>query len=373
MAEVVLIIDNSEIHSDLYYATHFLAPDDFIYIQANGRKILVMSDLEMDRARDQARVDEVISYSEIEKKLKAQGIEKPTATDVVDAVLKDHGVKALIVPANFKLRHADALRAKGYEISTRTDPFFPERMIKREEEVEAIRETQRAVEIAVGAAIDLLRAAVIKNGSLLGPDGPITSEGIKKLINVRLMELDCVAQHTIIAGGIQGCDPHNQGSGPLKPNESIVMDVFPRSSKSRYYADMSRTVVRGRASVDLKRMYGVVEEAQARAVDEVKAGAEGSEIHRRIVERFDKAGFSTGMKNGRMQGFFHGTGHGVGLDIHEAPRISRVPDILKAGQVVTVEPGLYFTEIGAVRIEDMVLVTDSGCENLTLFPKFLEI
>ena len=371
--ETILIMDCSESNSDLYYATRFMAPDDFIFIQHGGRKRLVMSDLEVDRARAQAQVDEVIAFSAIDARLKAQGVERPGTIDVVVAVLRDLGAKRLTVPGNFKLRHADALRARGFELVTRPDPFFDQRMLKTDDEVAAILDSQHATETAVGAAIEYLRAATAKNGALYGPDGIITSETIKKLINVKLMELDCVAQHTIIAGGVQGCDPHNQGSGPLRPNESIVMDVFPRSSRTRYYADMSRTVVKGRASDALKRLYDTVLTAQQAAVAEVRAGADGSAIHQRIVARFDQAGYTTGPKNGRMQGFFHGTGHGVGLDIHEPPRISRLPDTLKAGQVVTVEPGLYYPDIGAVRIEDMVLVTDTGCVNLTQFPKFLEI
>lgn len=371
--ETILIIDCSERHSDLYYATRFLAPDDFIFLQIDGRKLLVMSDLEIDRAKSQARVDQVLSYSEIEQRLKSQGAARPTSIDVVDAILNDHGVKRLTVPGDFKLRLADVLRARGYELVTKPDPFFPERLIKSEDEVAAIAETQRATELAVGAAIELLRAAVIKNGQIVGPDGVITSETIKKVINVKLMELDCVAQHTIIAGGIHGCDPHDEGSGPLAPNESIVMDVFPRSSRTRYYADMTRTVVKGRAPEPLRKMYDLVREAQERAIEEVRDGADGQAIHQRITERFERAGFKTGPKDGRMQGFFHGTGHGVGLDIHEPPRISRAPDTLKVGQVVTVEPGLYYPEIGAVRIEDMVRVTATGCTNFTRFPKFLEV
>ena len=371
--QAIVIIANSEVDSDLYYATKFLAPDSFIFVQLNGHKTLVMSDLELDRAKAQAHVDEVLSYSKYEEKLKAQGIAQPATVDVVDAVLKERGAKRLVVPADFGIRHADDLRSKGYELSPKADPFFEERVVKTEEEVQSISETQRAVEAAVEAAIEALREASVKKDALYWKGGVLTSEAIKKIINVKLMELDCVAQHTIIAGGLQGCDPHNEGSGPLRPNETIIMDVFPRSSTSRYYADMTRTVVKGRASDAVKRLYDTVKEAQEGAIGKIKDGAEGQKIHQWIMDRFEKKGYHTGLKNGRMQGFFHGTGHGVGLDIHEPPRISRASWRLRAGEVVTVEPGLYYPEIGAVRIEDMVLVTQTGCTNLTKFPKLLEV
>jgi len=187
------------------------------------------------------------------------------------------------------------------------------------------------------------------------------------------MEGDCVAQHTIIAGGIQACDPHNEGAGPLRANEPIVMDVFPRNTTTRYFADMSRTVVKGRPTLEMKRLFDTVLAAQEEAIASVRDAADGQTIHSEVVRRFEQAGYKTGLLNGRMQGFFHGTGHGVGIDIHEMPRISKSGSRLQTGHVVTVEPGLYYPGIGAARIEDMVLVTDDGCRNLTNFPKVLAI
>jgi Xaa-Pro aminopeptidase len=371
--QAALIIANSEIHSDLYYATKFLAPDPFIYIENDHQKTLVMSDLELDRAKSQARVDRVLSYSALEQGLKQNGLQKPRVSDVVDSVLKERQIQRLSVPADFPLRYADELRAKGYELVPRPDPFFERRMIKTEEEVRAIEATQRATENAVEAAIEVLREANVVDGLLHWRDGALTSERLRKLIHLKLMEQDCVAQHTIVAGGIQGCDPHDEGSGPLRANETIVMDVFPRSSATRYYADMTRTVVKGRATDGQKRLYDTVLEAQEMGISMVRDGADGQTIHQKIMDLFEKRGYKTGLVNGRMQGFFHGTGHGLGLDIHEPPRIGRLSWTLKAGEVVTVEPGLYYPDIGAVRIEDMVLVTADGCRNLTRFPKGLEL
>lgn len=368
-----VFIAASETDSNLYYATKFIAPDPFIYLEIKGERILVMSDLEMDRAKSQASVDRVLSYSEIERRAKSLGIAEPGSVDIIHIVLREAGITQLLVPGNFPFSHASRLQELGYQIQTKREPFYEQRVVKTAEEVRHIEAAQRATEAAVAAAHEILRRATITNDQLWIDGALLTSERIKKLINVKLMECECVAQHTIVAGGEQACNPHDEGSGPLPVHRSIIFDVFPRSATTRYFADMSRTVVRGTPSRELKRLYQTVKDAQEEAITKVKDGADGMKIHQGICERFEKAGYKTGLVNGRMQGYFHGTGHGVGLDIHEAPRISRTGTLLQEGHVVTVEPGLYYRGLGAVRIEDMVLVTRDGCRNLTDYPKTFEL
>jgi len=368
-----LMIAASESDSNLFYATRFMAPDPFIFLEIKGERILIMSDLEMDRARSQATVDRVLSYSELERQVRGKGVAGPGSPDLVHAVLESEVITRLLVPGNFPYAHAARLLELGYRLETKKEPFFERRAVKTGEEVRHIEAAQRATEEAVAAAHDALRRTTIKKGLLWLDGEPLTSERIKKLINVKLMERDCVAQHTIVAGGEQACDPHNEGSGPLPADRSIIFDVFPRSASSRYFADMSRTVVCGKPSPDLKRLYQAVKDAQEEAIAKIRDGADGAKIHRGICERFEAAGYKTGLVNGRMQGYFHGTGHGVGLDIHEPPRISKTGSPLQEGHVVTVEPGLYYPGLGAVRIEDMVLVTSDGCRNLTDFPKTFEL
>jgi Xaa-Pro aminopeptidase len=368
-----VFIAASETDSNLYYTTKFIAPDPFIYLEIKGERILVMSDLEMDRAKSQASVDRVLSYTEIERRAKSQGIAEPGSIDIIHMVLREAGITQLLVPANFPFSHASRLQELGYQIQAKREPFYEQRVVKTAEEVRHIEAAQRATEAAVAAAHELLHGATITNDQLWFDGAVLTSERVKKLINVKLMECDCVAQHTIVAGGEQACDPHNEGSGPLPAHRSIIFDVFPRSATTRYFADMSRTVVRGTPSPELTRLYQTVKDAQEEAITKVKDGADGMKIHQGICERFEQAGYKTGVVNGRMQGYFHGTGHGVGLDIHEAPRISRTGSLLQEGHVVTVEPGLYYPGLGAVRIEDMVLVTRDGCRNLTNYPKTFEL
>ena len=371
--KAILIIAGSEQDANLYYATKFWAPDPFIFTQINGRKILVMSDLELDRAKSEAQVDEVLSLSKVQERLKRSGLARPGISDILDDLFKERGVRAVRVPGSFPVALADLLRAKGYPLEVGRDPFFPERMIKNQEEVAAIRETQRLTEEAVKSAVTVIQQAEIKNGELWLRGQPLTSELIRKLLHVTLVGSECLARETIVAGGIQACDPHCIGNGPLKANQPIVLDVFPVSLKTRYFADMTRTVIRGKASEKVQRMYRAVQEGQEIAFRKLKAGVDGKEIHDAILKYFEQEKFPTGLMDGRMQGFFHGTGHGVGLEIHEPPRVSSFSDLLRAGEVVTVEPGLYYLDAGGIRLEDMVLITETGCENLTTFPKFLEL
>jgi Xaa-Pro aminopeptidase len=179
--------------------------------------------------------------------------------------------------------------------------------------------------------------------------------------------------HTIISSGNQCVDPHNEGSGPVKANSSIIFDIFPRSQHNGYFGDLSRTVVRGRASEKLKEIYATVQAGQQIGYEQIRDGVNGKDVHQNILDMFAARGFPTGRINGRMQGFFHGTGHGLGLDIHEPPRIAPIDAILKTGHVVTVEPGLYYIGVGGVRLEDVVVVTAKGNRNLTNCSQFLEI
>jgi len=196
---------------------------------------------------------------------------------------------------------------------------------------------------------------------------------VKLVVEFELLRHQCQARDTIVAGGRQAADPHDRGSGPLRAGETIVLDIFPQHKRHGYWGDITRTVVKGRARPELHRMYEAVRTAQAAALREVRAGARADHIHEGVQQRFKAAGFVTDMRDGLPVGFFHGTGHGVGLDIHEAPSLSTVPVRLRAGHVVTVEPGLYYPELGGVRLEDTVAVTGTGCRILAACEKVFEI
>jgi Xaa-Pro aminopeptidase len=224
------------------------------------------------------------------------------------------------------------------------------------------------------AGIAALQACRVGRDGYLRRDGRrFRAEDLRAAMNTRIMAEGCVPSHTICAPGDQAVDPHQEGSGPIRAHTPIVMDIFPRSEKTGYYGDLTRTVVRGRASPRLLEVYALVNEGVRLGHARVKHGVDGQTIHAEIQALFERRGFRTGVRDGRMQGFFHGTGHGLGLQIHEPPSIGRRPSLLQAGHVVTVEPGLYYLGLGGVRIEDVALVTRSGSRNLTRVPKRLEI
>ncbi len=371
-SEAILIIGASEVDSNLYYATRFLAGDPFLYLEINGEKILLSSELELGRARREACVDHVISISPFENKLRQEEI-TPRPTDILHLYLRERGVSRLLVPSSFPLGHADRLREKGYTVKCREDPFYPERLIKRPDEIEKIAAAQEVTEEAMALAVNIIADSKIECASLRWNGRPLTSEIVQKEVRKMLLDRGYLATTVIVAGGEQGCDPHLHGSGPLAANQTIVIDIFPRSLKTRYWGDMTRTVVRGKASDAIWKLFTDVEDAQNLAISLLRDGAQGMEVHQKVMDHFKERGNETGEVNGKMQGFIHGTGHGVGLDIHEPPRISKVEAILKAGVVVSAEPGLYYPGIGAVRLEDLMVIEANGARNLNRFPKVLEV
>ena len=370
--ETTLIIAASEADANLYYATRFLAPDPFIFLEVAGEKVLLLSDLEIDRGRQQAAVQTVLPLSRYEEGARRAG-EGTGLAAVAARLLLERGVTVVQVPANFPLGVADDLRARGVTVKAKPDPFYEARTVKTAEEVAAISHALAATEGAMDVATSALRASEVRDGVLTLEGEVLTSERVKRMIAAHLLERDYLAQHTIVAGGDQGCDPHEQGHGPLRADTAIIIDIFPRSIATRYHGDLTRTVVKGEASAALRNQYGAVRAAQEEALASIRAGVEGPAVHARVCSLFEARGYRTGEVGGRMQGFFHGTGHGLGLEIHEPPRVSKIPATLQAGNVVTVEPGLYYPGVGGVRLEDVVVVTDTGCTNLVKYPKLLEI
>ena len=371
--EATLLISSSETDSNLYYATRFLAPDPFIFLQIGDEKVIIMSDLELDRARSEAKVSTILSFSSYEESARKSGTENPGTADIIGEFLRERGIKRVIVPSYFGIQNALLLQEKGHDIEVKQDPFFEQRVIKNNDEIRHIEQALHLTESAVEKAIDYIRQTEIRDGYLYRGNKKVTSEDVKKLIDIYLLENSMIAQHTIVACGEDSSFPHNEGSGALRADAPVIIDVFPRSVKSRYYADITRTVVRGAASDEVKKMFNAVTDAQETAFSMIKDKVNGREVHEAILMHFKNCGFESGEIDGRMQGFFHGTGHGVGLEVHEPPRIGKKTDILCTGQVVTVEPGLYYKGIGGVRLEDMVVVQPDGVINLTKLPKILEI
>jgi Xaa-Pro aminopeptidase len=372
--EAQLIIDASERESDLLWASGFLAGDAFTWLKDARGSAVMLTDLEFGRGQKEASVDEVLSYSAYEKAARSEAGDPVPFEDVVLQLLRERAIQRVRVPARFPLQVADHLRRADVEVSCSRDPFFPERSIKRADEIACLEESQAATEAAMLMAIDAVRRSEPGEGKVLQLDGePLTSERLKSMVRSFLLEKGYQIGPFIIAPGDQGCDPHDVGSGPLHAEETIIIDIYPQHMTHRYWGDMTRTVVRGTATEQQKKMHAAVLEAQQRAIDMIRPGASGDAIHQRVQQVFVDAGFPTEKRDGTWVGFFHGTGHGVGLDIHESPRIARNGPVLEEGIVVTVEPGLYYPGLGGCRIEDVVLVTGDGCRNFNRAGKHLEV
>jgi Xaa-Pro aminopeptidase len=314
----------------------------------------------------------VLSWTKVAAPLEKDGKKAPPA-DVIALALKQLGLRRVEVPQSFPLGLAMELDARGIRLGLGPDPFWPEREIKQPHEVRAIEASLRAAEAGLLAGIEALKSCRIRSGWLVRDGRKFTAEDLRAAVNTKMMADGYIPAHTICAPGDQAVDPHEEGHGPIRAHVPVVMDIFPRSEKTGYFGDLTRTVVRGKASYALHEVYAIVHEGVRLGHRMIKDGVQGMDVHKAIQALFERQGYKTGVKDGRMQGFFHGTGHGLGLQIHEAPSVGKRPYVLRAGHVVTVEPGLYYLGLGGVRIEDVALVGKSGSRCLTRVDKQLEV
>jgi Xaa-Pro aminopeptidase len=359
----------------MLYAVGVFVPDPFIYFRVDGKCHIVLNDLEIDRARKKARHCDIISFTQCAEKLRRARVKNPGMASVINLLLCERRLHKIFVPANFPFGLARELRNYKIKVRVRKEGIFPERQIKRADEVKKISAALIMAEVGLSEGIQALKQSKIgRDGKLVYHGVPLTSEKLRAIIDVAVIQAGGSVNHTIVACGKQACDPHDHGHGVLLARQPIILDVFPRSQKTGYFGDITRTVVRGRASEAAHRLYHTVLRAQEIAFAQLRAVSNASEIHRAVREFFEQQGYKTAKKRGRMQGFFHDTGHGLGMDVHEAPRINSTSlDVLKPGHVVTIEPGLYYPEIGGVRLEDVASLTSEGARNLTKFEKTLEV
>ena len=362
----------SEHDPDMLYATRFVVPDPFIFLQQNGKRTIVLSDLEIDRGRRQAQADEIVSFSKIEREVQGKQKKTPPFEKVVAHFLRKRGVRSASVPESFPLGYAEELANSNIRVRSTNGLFWPERETKSEKELQLIRQALAITEKGLARAMEVLRGSKRGRGHRLSWSGrTLTSEILRAEIDSAILRAGGLPANTIVAGGDQACDPHERGFGPLKADTLIILDVFPRAADSGYFGDMTRTVVRGRASDAQRQLWETVRAGQELALRKMKPGMDGLKLHNEIKQFFGDRGYPTELRGGRQVGFFHGTGHGLGLEIHEFPRFQKT--VFKPGQVLTVEPGLYYPGIGGARLEDVVVLTTSGIRMLSRFEKRLEI
>ncbi|MGZ7133430.1 MAG: M24 family metallopeptidase, partial [Halobacteriota archaeon] len=346
--------------------TDFLAEDPFLFLRTDGQSLLVVSSMERARAIRSSTADHVRSREEFQRD--SHELEGDRATvDLFVSVLREYHIKHLGVDAAFPIVLADALRSDGYELHPLSGSIERLRSIKTARELGRMTTVQRASEKAFASALATLRRSKIIGDTLRYDGQALTSEQLKAIIGCSLINDGCTSKDVIVSSGYDSALPHLTGSGPIKAHSAIVFDIFPQSIESRYYADMSRTVLRGNAPCELAEMFAAVQEAQELAVQRIRPGISGAEVHLAVADHFEESGFHTDLEKG--SGFIHATGHGLGLEVHELPFLSKRGGILEKGNVVTVEPGLYYPSIGGVRLEDAVVITHNGNRNITKVKK----
>ncbi len=371
----ILMVADSERDANMRYAAGLSASEPFIYLRIKGKGYVVASDLELRRTREQARRCRVLSLSHCQRQLRRQGHGETGLAEVVRLLLRQWRLKKVHVPANFPLGLALELRRLKIKVKPVEGGLFREREHKTAEEVKKISAAIIMAEVGLSEALQVLkRSRVGKQGRLYYHEVPLTADKLRSVIHVAIFQAGGQADGSIVAGGRQACDPHERGHGVLRAHQPIIIEIFPRSQKTGYFGNVARTVVKGRASEAIRQLYHTVAHGLAVAMDHLQPRVQGGEVHRAVQHFFDGEGYRTCRHNGQMQGFIHGTGHGLGLELHEPPQLSlRSPDVLQAGNVVGVEPGLYYPELGGVRLEDVALIRGKAAVNLTEAEKVLEI
>ncbi len=366
-----LIFADSEQSADMLYATGLFVPDPFLWAQVGDDSYIIASPLEVGRLSKAAPDSCTVLGQDQAKRLFRKRSKKPVHQ--IAGLAKYLGIMRWQVPQDFPLGLATQLKRLKVQCVPCEDTFFPERAIKSAAEIEKITEGVRLAEAGLAAGLDILRKAGVRSGELRWSGKTLTSEILRGEIDAEIARLGGVASHTIVASGVQGADPHNAGAGVIRAKEPIILDIFPRVTATGYFGDLTRTVVKGKAPKHVKAAFVAVKDARDQAISAVKNGVNGKDVHQVSRDVLNTHGFETDLEADPPHGFIHGTGHGLGLEIHEAPRVSTKDDELKTGHVHTVEPGVYYPEWGGVRLEDVVCVTAKGCRNLTQIETVLEL
>jgi Xaa-Pro aminopeptidase len=361
--------------ADMLYFGRVEVHDPFIaFGRPDGAKVTVQSALEFGRVKKTGGFDLVLPLEDCRARARTRFGPKAGVPEIIATLAKESGVRRFRVPDDFPAHLFVKLSKLGLKLELAGGLLFPEREIKTAREAENIREGNRLCSVGFTVAERILRAARIKGRTLVHRGRVLTSESLRFALETAIREQGGDPRDTIVAGGDQACDPHERGSGPLRPHELIIIDVFPRVLKTGYFGDMTRTYLKGRPREVQRRLVATVREAQKQALRAICAGVDGREVHGLIVDHFTEAGYVTRHGKGGSVGFFHGTGHGLGLEVHDPGRISpAVSAPLKAGSVLTVEPGLYYPGLGGCRWEDVVQVTNGPAKMLSRHPYRWEI
>ncbi|MCE2801595.1 MAG: Xaa-Pro peptidase family protein [Planctomycetaceae bacterium] len=362
------------LNAGLYRSIRFLVGDPVVYLQvpqADGRlrSTLICRDIEMGRAKLNAAVDDVACPADFAPSEGLSGDRETATAQSAAEMLRRSGFKSVVVDRSLPMIYAEMLKRAGIGIECDTQWGVMERRRKDAREIEMIRDAQRITEEVMELACSTIAKATVDSQGILVHDGAqLTSERMRTMIDVWLLERDCSNPGAIVACGPIGADCHDHGHGPLYTAQPVIVDIFPRVKSNLYNGDCTRTVVHGTISSELTRMHQAVVSAKHAATKAVGAGVTGEQVHQATVRAIEGAGYRMGLPSADAPDSYtsmtHGTGHGLGLEVHEPPLLAVGGPELVVGDVVTIEPGLYCKAIGGIRVEDMVVVTEKGCENL---------
>lgn len=373
-ATAVLQFADSEKSADVRYFGGVLVPDPFISMEIGKRKVAIVSQLEIARVRRESQFDEVLPLEEWMEKARASAEHRfRYPADVIATYARENGLERFRVAREFPAGVAFDLEDRNLEVETVDGMLFPDREFKTDEQAREIAKANAVCSQAFKIVEQVLRNAQVVNKRVLHDGRVLTCDELRSRIELHCLKKGYRAINTIVACGKDACDPHSRGSGPVRPNELIIVDIFPSSVDTGYHGDMTRTYLKGKASEAQKHLVETVRAALEKALPEHKAGASGKKIYEDVKSRFEQAGYETRNNDGSPEGFFHGLGHGLGLEVHEPPRVNREGQKLQVGQVITVEPGLYYPAIGGCRFEDVIRVQKKGPEPLSKHPYRWEI
>ena len=370
----IVLIPSGDGDADFTYATGF-AVETSLYIRfAEGDDVLVTSPLEIERARAQSKASRKVLLDEAGYEDSGPFV---SYARLAARMLRERELEAARVSPRLQAGYLEAMRDAGLDVEVDRGLFQAERRNKSPEEARFIEASQRAAEAAVVEVVSQLAQADIREGILWLDDKPLTSERLYARASLLLGEKGFVCPDMIIAGSPECAMPHYRGEGPIRANAPVIIDIFPASRTTHYHGDLTRTVVVGEVPDDVRRMHAAVLQALDAGIESIKAGASGRDVHHSVCHVLVDRGYGTTTKGFEGAGggarMNHSSGHGVGLDVHEEPAL-RGPDenILMAGDVVTVEPGLYLMGLGGVRIEDTGMVGTDGFKNFTTLTRSLD-
>ncbi len=364
----------------LYHRLRFLVGDPAVLLEVPAGEgsisTLILRDIEMDRARAHARADRVACPADFAPTTGLSGDRETATAQSAAEFLRRAGISAVTADRTLPLIYAHALREAGVEVHCDLNLGVATRRTKDEAEIGHLREAQRVTEDAMEMACALIaRATADRQGVLQHEGAPLTSERVRAAIDIWLLQRGYTTPGSIVAGGPIGADCHNYGTGELRTGEPVIVDIFPQNRATLYNGDCTRTVVHGEISDTLLNMRAAVAEAKAAGIAAVRTGVTGQQVHEATIAVIQQHGYAIGLPAVDAADSYcamvHGTGHGVGLEVHEPPLLDKGGPPLVAGDAVTVEPGLYSKAVGGIRLEDLVVTTEEGCLNLNQLPEGL--